>query len=195
MRYILCCSHWSISYNSGFSLVSIFWIQSLPSSVPISWLQCSWYCGLWGSTLTAVHCYTSSLHYQVNSLLVNCLISTIFFWNGSARFSKVLSNRNSVEGIWLLSIITYKYTADTCFNLLRCQKVSSQENTNEFVSLTSLDKKLNLLTELVYMHIMFRSTTTMDRSNAFAQHISWCPVLPSYWVWLLCFSSPWSSWL
>ena len=53
---------------------------------------------------------------------------------GSARFSRVLSHRNSFEGIWLLSIITYKYTADTCFNLLRCQKVSGKSIAREFVS-------------------------------------------------------------
>ena len=52
----------------------------------------------------------------------------------SARFSSRLSSRNSFEGIWLLSIITYKYTADTCFNLLRCQKVSGKELSGEFVS-------------------------------------------------------------
>lgn len=123
----------------GFSFVQILWVQSIPSSVPIPWLRCSRYCGLWDSTLTALRCYTSSLCYQVNSLLVkfpdryplSCLLIDP---NDSARFSKVLSNRNSVEGIWLLSIITYKYTADTCFNLLRCQKVSSGENSNEFVS-------------------------------------------------------------
>lgn len=51
----------------------------------------------------------------------------------SARFSSRLSSRNSFNGIWLLSIITYKYTADTCFNLLRCQKVSGNENSGEFV--------------------------------------------------------------
>lgn len=51
----------------------------------------------------------------------------------SARFSKTLSNRSSVEGIWFLSIITYKYTADTCFTLLRCQRVSGGDAT-EFVS-------------------------------------------------------------
>ena len=52
----------------------------------------------------------------------------------SARFSKVLSNRSSFEGIWLLSIIMYKYTSDTCFNILRCQKVSGKGTTGEFVS-------------------------------------------------------------
>ena len=141
-KYVLCCNTlWGASvlftYISflGLSLVPIFRIQPLPSTVPISWVQCSWHCGLWSSTLTAVHCYTSSLHYQVNSILVNCYpLYCLMDLNNSARFSKVLSNRNSVEGIWLLSIITYKYTADTCFNLLRCQKVSSGESTNEFVS-------------------------------------------------------------
>ena len=52
----------------------------------------------------------------------------------SARFSKVLSNRSSFEGIWFLSIITFKYTSDTCFNILRCQKVSGEGITREFVS-------------------------------------------------------------
>ena len=51
----------------------------------------------------------------------------------SAQFSKTLSNRSSVEGIWLLSIITYKYTADTCFTLLRCQRVSGGESGASFV--------------------------------------------------------------
>ena len=53
----------------------------------------------------------------------------------SARFSNRLSSRSSFDGIWLLSIITYKYTADTCFNLLRCQKVSGKGISGEFVQL------------------------------------------------------------
>lgn len=65
---------------------------------------------------------------------VQCVTeSDISMFLCSARFSKVLSNRSSFEGIWFLSIITYKFTLDTCFNLLRCQKVSG-DNTKKFVS-------------------------------------------------------------
>ncbi len=51
----------------------------------------------------------------------------------SARFIRRLSHRSSLEGIWLLSIITIKYAADTAFLLLRCQKVTGKDVHGEFV--------------------------------------------------------------
>ena len=51
----------------------------------------------------------------------------------SARFIKPLSQRTSFDGIWLLSLFTYKYITDTCFNILRCQKVEGGDE-GEFVS-------------------------------------------------------------
>ena len=49
------------------------------------------------------------------------------FWNSfpfqSARFIKRLSNKNSFDGIWFLTFIIYKFTADSCFDILRCEKL------------------------------------------------------------------------
>ena len=101
----------------------------------------------------------------------------------SARFSRVLSHRNSFEGIWLLSIITYKYTADTCFNLLRCQKVSASEISGEFVSVNNFDPSL------MHLSAHHRCTIMMDLFDASIQIILLFPLLPYSWDLLLCFSS------
>ena len=107
-----------------------------------------------------------------------------FILTYSARFSRVLSHRNSFEGIWLLSIITYKYTADTCFNLLRCQKVSANEISGEFV-------RVNIITipSLIHLSTHHRCTITMDLFDASIQIILLFPLLPYSWELLLCFSS------
>ena len=34
----------------------------------------------------------------------------------SAKFTVPLSKRNTVDGIWVLVLIIYAYTADTCLN-------------------------------------------------------------------------------
>ena len=103
----------------------------------------------------------------------------------SARFSRVLSHRNSFEGIWLLSIITYKYTADTCFNLLRCQKVSANKISGEFVS----DNLISIPSLMHNMSPHHRCTITMDLFNASIQTILLFPSLPCSWELLLYFSS------
>ena len=56
--------------------------------------------------------------------------------NCSARFIKHLSNKNSFDGIWLLTFIIYKFVADTSFIILRCQKVTSdnEEVGSDYVS-------------------------------------------------------------
>ena len=41
----------------------------------------------------------------------------------SARRIPKLSRRTTVDGIWLLILIAYVYTADTCLNLLQCVQV------------------------------------------------------------------------
>ena len=145
-------SYCSYQTFSGLPLVTFVWIQPLSSPMPNSWIWCSGHGWLWTSAIPAIHWYHCHLcnqvinHYISTRLLCNrsdklvnteCVLNwwmyicTVLY---SARFSKLLSNRSSVEGIWFLSIITYKYTADTCFNLLRCQRVSRGETTREFVS-------------------------------------------------------------
>lgn len=52
----------------------------------------------------------------------------------SARFIRRLGNHSSLEGIWLLCIITIKYTADTAYLILRCQKVTGEGIQGRFVS-------------------------------------------------------------
>lgn len=54
----------------------------------------------------------------------------------SARFIKHLSNKNSFDGIWFLTFVIYKFIADTCFSILRCQKVVRNDGDvhGEFVS-------------------------------------------------------------
>lgn len=59
-------------------------------------------------------------------------MSTVIVYIICARFIRALSQRSSFDGIWLLSIITYKYTADTCFSVLRCVKVSGEGVRGEF---------------------------------------------------------------
>lgn len=132
-------------FHSGLALVSIVWVQPPSLPVPLAWLQCPGHCRLWIHNLLPIHSCNSDLHHQVNTKLIwhlctvglrinNITKIILSILNTSARFSKVLSNRSSFEGIWLLSIITYKYTSDTCFNILRCQKVSGEGITGEFVS-------------------------------------------------------------
>ena len=68
--------------------------------------------------------------------------SIVLFSVPSARFIKHLSNKNSFDGIWFLTFIIYKFVADTCFNVLRCQKVLSNGQSSDlygdYVSLAQL---------------------------------------------------------
>ena len=51
-------------------------------------------------------------------------ISNVSLFIFSARFIRFLSERASFDGIWLLCFFVYIYTLNTCFNILRCQKVT-----------------------------------------------------------------------
>ena len=46
-------------------------------------------------------------------------------WSYSVRFVKMLSNRSSLNGITLLSLLIYKYIADTSFTLISCTNTSN----------------------------------------------------------------------
>lgn len=60
-------------------------------------------------------------------MLSSFAFATVVVYVISARFIRALSHRTSFNGFWLLSIITYKYTADTCFSILQCVKVSGTD--------------------------------------------------------------------
>ena len=69
----------------------------------------------------------------LHTLLI--LLKAIFYY--SARFIRHLSNKNSFEGIWFLTFIIYKFIADACFGILRCQKVNNGRP-NEYVSFADI---------------------------------------------------------
>ena len=71
---------------------------------------------------------------------------TSLFPHLSARFIRPLSQRASFDGIWLLGLLTYKYTADTCFSILRCQKVSGVSG--EFVRTVDCTRCLSSYREI-----------------------------------------------
>lgn len=62
-------------------------------------------------------------------------IAILFVLPSSAKFIKHLSNKNSFDGIWLLTFIIYKFTADCCFRILRCEKVDGYDGLDEYVSM------------------------------------------------------------
>ena len=143
-----------MTYFLGLSPVSFVWIQPLPPPVPIPRVQCPRHSWLWGTAVLAVHCHYSDIRIQVK--IHPTYVGMLLWFMGyawlhtcSARFSKLLSNRSSVEGIWFLSIITYKYTADTCFTLLRCQRVSGGESGARFVSHPLMNECVSVLLDSV----------------------------------------------
>ncbi len=123
-------------FSSGFIFCQFVWYFSQRSSMPLSWLWRTVYCSNGIYSTISGRIYYSIVHFQVrtaNILLYPSLLfsfpSPLFYSFFSAKFVKRLSHKTSFDGIWLLSFVIYKFVADTCFRLLRCQRIKFKEIT------------------------------------------------------------------
>jgi len=61
-------------------------------------------------------------------------LNLMFLYLCSARFIKRLSNKTSFDGIWLISFFIYKFIADVCFKILKCERVNLNDGNYDYVS-------------------------------------------------------------